>query len=178
MIFHETAVQGASLIELNKLTDDRGFFARAFCTAEFAEHGLETVFVQSNVSRNRKRGTLRGMHMQADPHGEVKVVRCTRGAVFDAFVDLRPESPTYLQWFGAELSEDNHRTLYIPSGCAHGYLTLCDEAEVMYLVSASYHPESERGYRWNDPAFGIEWPKTPGEKIISDKDSSWPLLKE
>ncbi len=177
MIFTETNVAGAFLIELNKLNDDRGFFARAFCTEEFADHGLETVFVQSNISRNLKKNTLRGMHMQVAPYGEVKVVRCTRGAVFDCFVDLRPESPTYLQWAGAELTEDNHRMLYIPKGCAHGYQTLCDEAEVMYLVSTAYHPDSERGYRWNDPAFGIDWPEKEN-LMISDKDRNWPLQQE
>ncbi len=176
MIFKETAVQGAFIIELNELQDERGFFARAFCAEEFAAHDLETSFVQTNVSRNKYKRTVRGMHMQTEPHGEIKVVRCTRGAIFDAFIDLRPESPTFLKWFGAELTEENHRTLYIPKGCAHGYQTLCDDVEVFYLVSTAYHAESETGLRWNDPFFAIDWPEKTNA-IVSDKDAAWPLYE-
>ena len=174
MTFTETDVAGAYIIDCNKLTDSRGFFARAFCTEEFAQHGLETRLVQANISLNHEKFTVRGMHMQAEPHGEVKLVRCTRGAIFDAMVDLRPDSPTYGKWAGAELTADNHRMLYIPKGCAHGYQTLVDDSEVFYLVTEGYNPGSERGFRWNDPAFGIQWPET-AQAHLSDKDSAWAL---
>jgi dTDP-4-dehydrorhamnose 3,5-epimerase len=174
MIYTETAVAGAFIIDCSKLSDSRGFFSRSFCAEEFAQHGLESRFVQSNISLNHSKFTVRGMHMQADPFGEVKLVRCTRGAVFDALIDLRPDSPTFGKWAGAELTADNHRSLYVPKGCAHGYQTLRDESEVFYLVSEFYSPGSERGFRWNDPAFGIDWPE-PVRAILSDKDSAWPL---
>ena len=176
MIFTETAIPGAWIVDCKKLSDPRGFFARAFCAEEFAQHGLESAFVQANLSGNKLRHTVRGMHMQAEPYGEVKVVRCTRGAVFDVFIDMRPESPSYLKWFGAELTQDSHRMLYIPKGCAHGYQTLCDDSEVFYLVSTPYQPSSERGIRWNDPFVGIEWPEM-NHAVISDKDSGWPLIQ-
>ncbi len=177
MTYTETDVSGAFIIDISKREDSRGFFARSFCAEEFAEHGLEHRFVQANLSLNHKRHTLRGMHMQTEPHGEVKLVRCTRGAVFDVVIDLRPDSSTYKQWAGVELTAGNHRMFYIPQGCAHGYLTLCGESEVFYLVSQFYHPESERGLRWNDPAFGIDWPQTEG-MILSEKDRSWALFQE
>ncbi len=174
MLFTETAIAGATLIELNRLTDERGFFARAFCAEEFAAHGLETNFVQANVSKSAQKYTLRGMHLQAEPHGEVKLMRCTRGTVFDCLIDLRPESPTFKKWFGVELTADNHKMLYVPAGCAHGYQTLCDDAEVFYPVSTAYHPESEQGCRWDDPAFDIDWPEKDNP-VLSDKDKAWPL---
>lgn len=175
MTFTETDVAGAYIIDCNKLTDERGFFARSLCSKELSDRKLECNFVQSNISLNHHKYTLRGMHMQANPFGEVKLIRCTRGSVFDAFVDLRPNSPTYGKWAGAELTADNHRSLYIPKGCAHGYQTLVDNSEVFYFVSTAYHPESERGYRWNDPAFGIQWPHTKNA-LLSEKDQTWPLL--
>jgi len=176
MIFTPTAVEGAYLIEFEKRGDPRGFFARAFCSEEFAGHGLKTNFVQANVSRSTQKHTLRGMHLQADPFGETKLMRCTCGAVFDALIDLRPESPTFKQWVGVELSADNHKMLYVPAGCAHGYQTLCDDAEVFYPVTMAYHPENELGIRWDDPAFNIEWPEKTNA-ILSDKDKNWPLFK-
>ncbi len=176
MIFTETAVQGAYLIELNKLSDERGFFSRAFCSGEFANHGLEPSFVQANVSRNKQKHTIRGMHMQTEPFGETKLVRCTRGSVYDVLIDLRPGSPTFCQWVGVELTEESHNMLYVPKGCAHGYQTLCDEAEVFYLVSTSYHAENETGLRWNDPFFRIDWPEK-ANVTVSDKDQTWPLYE-
>lgn len=172
MIFTATTLQGAYLVDIEKIEDNRGFFARSFCVEEFENHGLRGKFAQINVGFNDRKGTLRGMHYQVDPHAEVKVVRCTRGKVFDVIVDLRPESPTYKRWIGAELSAENHRMLYIPEGYAHGYLTLTDQAEIVYLVSTPYAPESARGARYNDAAFGIAWPGTI--TTISEKDASWP----
>lgn len=177
MLFTPTAVDGAYIIEFEKRGDPRGFFARAFCAEEFAAHGLETTFVQANVSRSAEKFTLRGMHLQAEPHGETKLMRCTRGAVFDALIDLRPESPTFKKWIGVELTADNHKMLYVPAGCAHGYQTLCEDAEVFYPVTEFYHPESEQGVRWDDPAFGIDWPEKENP-VLSDKDKAWPLWEE
>ena len=177
MIFTELAVAGAYLIDLEPRSDDRGFFARAFCAHEFAEHGLKDTFVQANLSHNPHRGTLRGMHYQRAPHAEVKLVRCTRGALFDVVVDLRPDSPTYGRWAGAELSADNHRTLYVPEGCAHGFETLVDDTEAFYLVSAFYAPGAEGGMRWDDPQIAIDWPIAP-PVLISPKDAEAPLFKE
>ena len=168
MIFTETPVRGAFLIDLEKRGDERGFFARAFCKNEFAERELETEFVQINNSLSAAKGTLRGMHYQLAPAAEVKVVRCVAGALWDVILDLRPDSPTYGRWFGAELSAENRRMIYAPKGLAHGFVTLQDDTEAFYLVSAFYAPERERGVRWNDPAFGIEWPIRP--VVISDKD--------
>jgi len=173
MIFKETRLKGAFIIELEQLKDERGFFARAWCQKEFEAHGLTPRLVQCNISFNKRRGTLRGMHYQAAPYEEAKLVRCTRGAVYDVIIDLRPDSPTYKQWIGVELTADNRRMLYVPEGFAHGYQTLTDNAEVFYQVSQFYSPESERGVRWNDPAFGIEWPEAD-VRIISAKDQSWP----
>lgn len=174
MIFHETPLLGAYTIDLERRGDDRGFFARMFCDREFAEHGLETSFVQMNNSLSMKRGVLRGLHFQLPPASEVKLVRCTRGALYDFIVDLRPDSPTFRQHFGAELSADNRTMMYVPRGFGHGFITLEDEVEAVYLVSAHYTPETERGLRYNDPALNIQLPLDPVE--LSDKDRSWPDL--
>lgn len=174
MIFNSTPLQGAYTIDLEKRGDDRGFFARLFCENEFASVSLETHFVQINNSSSAKRGTLRGMHYQLPPAAEVKVVRCIKGALYDVIVDLRPDSPTFKQWFGAELSAENRRMMYVPRGFAHGFITLQDDTEAFYLVSSFYSPENERGLRFNDPAIGIQWPLAPTE--ISDKDKRWPDL--
>ena len=173
MRFTETSVPGAYLIDPEPRGDERGFFSRLWCRDEFATHGLTADFVQCNDSFSARRGTLRGLHYQAAPFGEVKLVRCVRGSVFDVLVDLRADSPTYTRWFGVELTAENHRMLYVPEGCAHGYLTLEDRSEVEYPVSRAYRPEAERGVRWNDPQFGIEWPL--GEPLtLSPKDRQWP----
>ena len=172
MKFHSTSLRGAVLIELEKRGDDRGFFARYFCEHEFAAAGLESRYVQINNSLSAKKGTLRGLHYQLPPSAEVKVVRCVRGALWDVIIDLRPDSPSYKKWFGAELSAENRLMMYVPRGFAHAILTLTDEAEAIYLVSDSYAPEKERGLRWDDTAFGIEWPIEPTE--ISPKDAKWP----
>jgi dTDP-4-dehydrorhamnose 3,5-epimerase len=174
MKFHKTPLDGAYTIELEKRGDDRGFFARFFCEKEFGATGLETHFPQINTSLSATKGTLRGMHYQLPPSSEVKVVRAVKGTLWDAIVDLRGGSPTYGKWFGAELSEDNRLMMYVPRGFSHGFITLTDNVEALYLVSAFYAPEAERGLRWNDPAIGIKWPIEPRE--ISDKDSKWPDL--
>lgn len=170
MIFTETELPGAFIIDLELRKDDRGFFARAFCMKEFAEHGLVDQFVQCNTSWNEKAGVLRGLHMQLEPHGEVKLVRCTKGAIVDVIVDVRPDSPTYLRHIKVELTADNHRMLYVPVGFAHGYQTLVPDTEVFYMVSEYYAPGFERGLRWNDPAFGIEWPVS--DPVLSEKDAN------
>lgn len=174
MQFNETPLKGAYTIELEKRGDDRGFFARLFCEKEFGATGLETRFAQINNSSSAKPGTLRGMHYQLPPAAEVKVVRCIKGGLFDVIVDLRPDSSTFKQWFGAELSAENRRMMYVPRGFAHGFITLRDDTEAFYLVSAFYAPEQERGLRFNDPAIGIEWPMVPME--VSEKDKNWPDL--
>jgi dTDP-4-dehydrorhamnose 3,5-epimerase len=170
--FLPTALAGACIIDIEPVPDERGFFARSWCREEFARHGLNPDLAQCSISLNKKRGTLRGMHYQAKPHEETKVVRCTRGAIYDVIVDLRPESPTFRKWIAVELSADNRRMLYVPPGFAHGFQSLEDDTEVFYQISAFYHPESARGVRWNDPAFGIEWPVT--KQVISDKDRQYP----
>lgn len=172
MIFTQGPLQGPTIIDLEKHQDDRGFFARAYCQREFAEQGLAQDMVQTNVSFSAKRGTLRGMHYQKPPHQEAKLVRCTRGALYDVVVDVRPDSDTYGQWMGVELSADTHRMFYVPEGFAHGFLTLADETEVTYQVSEFYTPEAEEGLRYDDPALGIEWPISV--QVISEKDRSWP----
>ena len=172
MKFSPTSLEGAWVIDLERIEDDRGFFARAWCQREFAEHGLNAQVVQCNVSFNHARGTLRGMHYQVAPHREVKLVRCTRGKIYDVIVDLRPDSPTYKGWLGVELTAENRRMLYVPEGFAHGYQTLEDASEVFYQVSEFYQPGSEGGLRWNDVAFGIDWPLEP--TVMSDKDRSHP----
>ncbi len=172
--FHPTPLEGAYLIELERRGDDRGFFARLFCEQEFGEVGLETRFVQVNNSLSARRGTLRGMHYQLPPAAEVKVVRCIRGAIFDVIADLRPDSPSFGRWFGAELSAENRRMMYVPRGFAHGFVTLTDDAETFYLVSDPYAPGQERGMRFDDPWLGIEWPAEPVE--VSPKDRNWPVF--
>jgi dTDP-4-dehydrorhamnose 3,5-epimerase len=173
MIFTETELRDAFLIDLEPRTDDRGFFARVWCRREFEEHGLSTKLVQCNVNYNAMAGTLRGMHFQRQPRAEAKLVRCTRGAIYDVIIDLRPESPTYMRWLGAELTEENRRMLYVPEGFAHGYQTLIAGTEAFYQVSEYYTPEAEGGVRWDDPAFGISWPDAE-QRIISAKDQAWP----
>jgi dTDP-4-dehydrorhamnose 3,5-epimerase len=173
MIFKETKLKGSFIIEIEKLEDSRGFFARAWCQKEFEAMGLVPEFVQSNVSFNKTRGTVRGMHYQAAPFEETKLVRCTRGKIFDVIIDLRPASITYKQWTSVELTEDNYRMFYVPKGFAHGYQTLTDNTEVCYHVSQFYIANAERGVRYNDPAFAIEWP-IKAERIISEKDNNWP----
>lgn len=176
MFFTETKLPGAYLLALQKREDERGFFARSWCQQEFADHDLVTCMVQGNVSYNRQAGTLRGLHYQVAPYGEVKVVRCTRGALYDVIVDLRVASPTYKEWLGVELTADNYQMLYVPAGFAHGFITLAPETEATYQVSQFYTPGAERGLRYDDPAFAIEWP-TPVQ-VISDKDQSWPNFVE
>ena len=172
MIFTETELKGAYIVQIEKLQDNRGFFARAWCQKEFEEHGLTPRVVQANVSSNKKKGTLRGMHYQIAPYEETKLVRCTRGAIYDVIIDLRPDSPTFKQWIGVELTEKNYKMLYVPENFGHGFQTLDDNTEVTYQVSQFYAPGSESGIRWDDPAFGIEWPLDA--QVISDKDKNWP----
>jgi dTDP-4-dehydrorhamnose 3,5-epimerase len=173
VLFTETELDGAYIVDLEPREDDRGFFARAWCANEFAERGLSTELVQSNLAFNRRQGTLRGMHFQREPHAEVKLVRCTRGAVYDAIIDLRSGSQTYMRWIGIELTDENRRALYVPEGFAHGYQTLVDDTEIFYQVSEFYSPDFEDGVRWNDPAFGIRWPD-PATPLLSSKDAAWP----
>ena len=173
MIFTETHLKDAYIIDLKKIEDDRGFFARAYCQNEFAEHNLQLNWVQANQAFSKKRGTLRGLHFQDAPYAEAKLMRCIRGAMFDVIVDLRSDSPSYLQWLGVELSAENRRALLVPEGFAHGYLTLEDNTEAFYPTSQFYTPQAEGGVRWNDPAFGIEWPFVDN-LIITKKDQNWP----
>jgi dTDP-4-dehydrorhamnose 3,5-epimerase len=173
VIFEQTRLSGAFFVDVERREDSRGFFARTWCANEFADHGLTTEVVQANVSFNPRQGTLRGMHFQRAPHAETKLVRCTRGAIYDVVVDLRRDSDTYKEWVGVELSADNRRALFVPEGFAHGYQTLVPDAEVFYQVSEYYTPGAEGGVRWDDPAFGIEWPD-PDNAFLSDKDRSWP----
>lgn len=172
MRFTETPLPGAYLIELEPHADERGFFARSFCQHEFEAQGLSSTVVQCNVSYNKHPGTLRGMHYQAAPHAEVRVVRVTAGAIYDVIVDLRADSPCRFKWYGVELSAENRAALYVPEGFAHGFLTLTAGAEVFYLMSAFYEPDAARGVRWDDPQFSIEWPAQP--VVISDRDRSYP----
>lgn len=172
MKFTKTPLPGAYVIDLEKLGDDRGFFARLYCENEFREHELETHFVQINNSLSAQKGTLRGMHYQLEPAAEVKVVRCIKGSLYDVILDLRQDSPTFGQWYGAELSAENRRMMYVPRGFGHGFITLEDDTEAFYLVSNFYAPEKERGVRWNDPRFNIEWPIEP--VVVSEKDSNHP----
>jgi dTDP-4-dehydrorhamnose 3,5-epimerase len=172
MIFTETKLQGAFIIDVKRLTDERGFFARSWCEDEFAAYGIAMPPLQANLSWNPQKGTLRGMHYQLPPHEETKLVRCTRGAIYDVIVDLREESPTYMQWIGVELTADSYRMLFVPGRFAHGFITLEANTDVAYQVSAKYTPGAERGLRWNDPAIGIQWPLQP--TLISEKDSVHP----
>ena len=172
MKFIETPLAGCYVVELEKRGDDRGFFARAWCQNEFADLGLPESFVQVNMSASSEAGTLRGFHWQVEPHAEAKYVRCVKGSIFDVAIDVRPDSPTYTQWFGVELSASNRSALFVPAGFAHGYQTLGPDTELLYQSSAFYAPEAERGARWDDPLFGVEWPiATP---TLSEKDQSWP----
>lgn len=172
MRFEPTAIPGAYRIELEPRGDERGAFARTFCEEEFAAHGLVTRFPQHNLSRNPRAGTLRGMHLQAAPHGEVKVVRCQSGALFDVAVDLRPDSPAYRRWVGVTLTAESGNAFYIPQGCAHGFLTLAPDTEVHYLMGAPFVASAGRGVRWDDPAFGIAWPSVP--VLVSERDRTYP----
>ena len=176
MIFTETKLKGAFIIDLDRKLDERGFFARAFCQNEFREHGLKPVIAQANLASNARRGTLRGMHFQYPPAAESKLVRCTRGAILDIIVDLRPESPTYLEHISVELNEDNMRALYVPERFAHGYQALRDRTDTSYQVGEFYTPGVEGGLRYDDPRLGLEWPLPLTE--ISDKDMSWTLLDD
>lgn len=172
MIIHETDLQDARLIELERRGDDRGFFARTFCVDEFSKAGLPTEFVQQNMSLSATKGTLRGMHFQNAPHGEDKLIRCVSGAIVDIIIDLRPDSSTYKKWQAFELNDENKLQLLVPKGFAHGFQTVADNSEVTYLVSHRYTPTAEGGVRWNDPAFNISWPLEPTE--MSEKDQNWP----
>lgn len=176
MIFTKTNIEGVAIVDLVVKRDDRGFFARSFCREEFIENGLEPMVEQCNLSFNHKKGTIRGMHIQIAPHPEAKYVRCIRGAVLDIIVDMRPGSPTRFQHVAVELSQDNRRGLYVPPFFAHGYQTLTDDAEVSYQVSGGYAPQAERGLRYNDPLLQLPWPLPV--TVISDKDRSWPLLRD
>ncbi|MBW4596502.1 MAG: dTDP-4-dehydrorhamnose 3,5-epimerase [Brasilonema angustatum HA4187-MV1] len=175
MIFVETELKDAYIIELEQKQDHRGFFARTFCAQEFEAHGLKPTVAQCNLSFNYKKGTLRGMHYQTLPAAETKLVRCTQGAIYDVIIDMRPESPSYLQYIGVELTAENHRALYVPEMFAHGYQTLTDSAEVAYQVGEFYTPGYEQGLRYDDPFFNIQWPLEVTD--ISEKDKNWPLMK-
>ena len=176
MRFLETEIPGGYVLELEHNVDERGSFSRIWCAEELAAHGLTAELAQCSISRNDRAGTLRGMHYQRAPDEEAKLVRCTRGAIFDVIVDLRPGSPTYAEWFGVELDAERGSALYVPEGCAHGFQTLVHDTEVLYLISHPYHPHAAAGVRWNDPAIGIEWPAAAA-RTISDRDLSWPDLQ-
>jgi dTDP-4-dehydrorhamnose 3,5-epimerase len=176
MIFTETKLKGAFIIDLEPHRDERGFFARSWCRNEFQEHGLNPRLTQCNISFSKRHGTLRGMHYQIAPFAEAKLVRCIRGILYDVILDLRPNSATFKQWLAVELTSENRRAIYVPEGFAHGFQTLTDNVEVFYQMSEFYHPESAGGVRWNDPAFGIEWPVN--EPILSEKDGKIPLWSE
>lgn len=173
MIFRETGIAGAWIIDVEPSSDDRGMFARTFDAALFEERGLSSEWVQCSTSFNPRAGTLRGLHYQADPHAETKLVRCTAGAVYDVLVDLRADFPTYRQWDALELSSENRRAVYVPRGVAHGFQTLVDGTELLYMIDRPFEPSAGRGVRWDDPAFGIDWPEPPGERIISERDRSF-----
>lgn len=172
MMFSETVLKGAYVIEIKPIADHRGFFARQWCKREFEEHGLSPNLLQVNLQFSHKKGTLRGMHFQVAPWQEAKLVRCTQGAILDVMIDLRPDSPTHRKWVAVELTVDNRKVMYVPEGFAHGYQTLTDEAEVMYQTSQFYAPNSATGVRYNDPAFGIQWPLPVS--VVSSQDEQWP----
>jgi dTDP-4-dehydrorhamnose 3,5-epimerase len=174
--FIETIIPGVYIIELEPVTDQRGFFARTWCSSKFAEHGLCGTFVQNSISYNYKKGTLRGMHYQSYPHEEEKLISCNKGVIYDVAVDLRSDSITYRKWTATELSAENRKIIYIPKGVAHGFQTLSDDSEVFYSISQYYHPESAHGIRWDDPAFSIEWPYVD-QRIISDQDKSYTFFR-
>lgn len=173
MIFIETPLKDAFILEPERIEDERGFFARTWCQREFKERGLNSNLVQCNLSFNHKKGTLRGMHYQVKPHEEAKLVRCTKGSIYDVIIDIRPDSPTFKQWIAAELTVENRKMLYIPEGFAHGFQTLEDKTEVFYQMSEFYASDCAKGVRWNDPVFGIEWP-VADERIISQRDLQYP----
>ena len=177
MKFIETRFKGAFIIEPERLEDERGFFARTFCQKEFEAHDLNPRMVQCNISYNKHKGTLRGMHYQAAPMAEAKLVRCTRGTIYDVIIDLRPDSPTYCQWLAEELNAENTKMMYVPKGFAHGFQTLEDDTEVFYQMSEFYSPEHARGVRWDDPVFGIEWPKV-NIRMISENDRCYQNFKK
>ncbi len=172
MKFSQTNLPGVILIDVEPINDERGMFARVWCKEEFKQAGLSTELSQFSISYNKSRGTLRGMHYQLPPHAETKVIRCTQGSVYDVVIDLRANSPTYKQWYGCELSAQNHRMLHIPEGLAHGFITLVDNTEMLYQISVSYAAQSAHGVRWDDPSFNINWPLLP--MIISARDTSYP----
>jgi len=175
MIFKETTIPGAYVMEPERITDHRGFFARVWCKREFQQHGLNSELLQSNIGFSYRKGTVRGLHFQTFPHAETKIVRCTRGAIFDVVVDLRPDSPTYKKWFGVELTGENRKMIYVPEGMAQGYMTLEDCTEINYHTSQFFNVEAASGVRFNDPAFDIKWPMAP--VVISEQDRNWPLIK-
>lgn len=175
MKFTETYLKGAFVIEVDKIEDSRGFFGRLWCENEFKTHNLKTNLVQSNVSFSKQKGTLRGMHFQRNPFQETKLVRCTRGKIYDVIIDLRPNSPTFKKWFGVELTANNYKMLYVPENFAHGFVTLEDNSEVYYIVTEFYNNKAEGGIRWNDPSFNIQWPQIVN--IITDKDNNHPNFK-
>jgi dTDP-4-dehydrorhamnose 3,5-epimerase len=174
MRFHETPLPGVWLIEPERLGDERGWFARTFDREQFRARGMSPEVVQCNASYNSTRDTLRGMHYQAAPHGEPKLVRCVRGSIFDVAVDLRPHTPSFCRWHGVELSAENGHALYIPAGLAHGFQTLTDGCEVLYQMGTPHHPDAARGVRFDDPAFGIDWPTPRGQRVVSERDASYP----
>lgn len=176
MLFTETPIPGVWVIDVEPFEDERGFFGRMWCRSELEQHGLNPRVEQANVGYSKKRGTLRGLHYQAAPHKEAKYIKCTRGSVYDVAVDLRSNSPSFCRWFGTELSDRNRTMLYVPEGCAHGYISLTDEAEILYLTSAAYAHDAAGGVRWDDPVFGIEWPIEP--EVVSVQDKTWPLVEE
>lgn len=173
MKFTETPVSGAYVVEIEPLEDERGFFARSWCSREWERRGLNSRIAQCNISFNQQKGTLRGLHYQVKPHEEAKLIRCTSGMIYDVILDLRDGSGNFLRWFGVELNDQNRRMLYVPEGVAHGFVTLADRSEVLYQMSFPHAPESARGIRWNDPAFGIVWPLEP--RWMSERDASFPL---
>ena len=176
MIFREATLPGAYVLEPERMDDHRGFFARVWCKRELQEHGLKGELVQSNVGFSYRRGTLRGLHFQKSPHAEVKIVRCTRGAIFDVIVDIRPESPSYKRWFGVELNEGNGRMIYVPESFAQGYMTLADNTEINYHTSEFYNAEAAFGIRYDDPALCIQWPLVA--TVVSEQDRNWPLIEQ
>ncbi|MBI4294374.1 MAG: dTDP-4-dehydrorhamnose 3,5-epimerase [Betaproteobacteria bacterium] len=175
MRFVETGLPGAFLIEIDPLVDGRGLFARTYCEREFRDRGIGMRMVQCSTSFNARRNTVRGMHFQAEPFAEDKLVRCTRGAIYDVIVDMRQGSPTRLKWFAAELSQDNRRSIFLPKGFAHGFKTLTDHSEIFYQMSAFYEPAAGQGVRWNDPALNIDWPE--GEPLLSERDKNYPDIE-
>lgn len=176
MLIEKTPLEGVLVTSLQKIEDERGFFARTYCQQKFSQVGVDIQLKQTNVSGNKSKGTLRGLHYQDEPHPDKKLVTCTRGSIFDVAVDLRPDSNTYCQWFGLELSAENRKGLYIPPGCAHGFITLEDDTDVNYLMGETYHADLARGARWNDPVFAIKWPVEP--IFMNERDAAYPNFKK